>query len=253
MKKSKLTSEKLSTKNLDELNDFIRKASKILNDRERYFEILSGRRFETGKYRTTDRRIKNLEIDDALYAMSSKAQELNAGRKTISKGKSVRFSGAKSNTIKQAYNRAIQMQNLLKSRKTTVEGLQQQYIAKLKGLSKEFWGDEDYTRISEKDWEEVTKFYEIGEKHGVPSGITYDYVVKPYSSGNHTFEFADQYDKWLTKQEKYGSRISLESDLQDYIAKLNEFRKMTRAEKQMYGLNDIDDLIDRFWQSFEEM
>ena len=252
MKKTKLESEKLWNKSLNELNSFIKKSAKILNDRERYLEILAGRRTESGKRMANKIKVRSLEIEDALYSMSAQAQEVNAGRKTISKGKSVRFSGAKSSTIKQALNRAIKMQNLLRSKRTTAEGLQKLYISKLKGLSKEFWGDEDYTRLSFEEWDEISKFWEVGEKHGVPSEITYKFAVQPYERGDPTFDFASQYDKWLYKHGKIGSKITLVQDLLYYVEKVKEFRNMTKAEKQMYGLNDIDDVIDRFWQNFEE-
>ena len=249
-RQSSLRAGDLSKKDLQGLNEYIRQASKILNDRQRYLEILSGRRKESGKRVTSTERVRNLEIDQALYIMSSKAMQLNAGQKTVSSGGSIRFSGKGSKTIHAAFIRATEMKRLIETRITTVKGLEKNLIGRMKGLSQEIFGDSGYQRLKSKEWDEIFGFFEIADKYGFPSDVAFKYVIQPFAKGKKIFNTSKQFKKWILEQRKKSSALSLEKDLRDFAETMKNYQELSAQEKRDAGLRRIDDVIKVYWSEF---
>ena len=252
-RKSSLTTKKLEKMSLDELNEYIKKAAKILNDRERYLEVVSGMRIESSKRMATAERARNLEISDALMRISNKAKELNRGGKvSISKGGSARFSGARSRSTSDAFLRASEMKKLIEGRFTKIAALEKNLLGRMEGISIEIWGDKGWQRLKGKEWDLLFGFFELADKYGFPSDVVFEYVIKPQAQGEKLFRSMDQFERWIEKQRQLSSAASLEEDLQAWQDMISNRSSMTAAEMKEQGLYRYNDVIDKFWDSFGE-
>ena len=252
-RKSSLTTKSLEKMSQDELNEYIKKAAKILNDRERYLEVVSGMRIEASKRMTTAERARNLEISDALMRISNKAKELNRGGKvSISKGGSARFSGARSRSTSDAFLRASEMKNLIEGRFTKIAALEKNLLGRMEGISIEIWGDKRWQRLKGKEWDLLFGFFELADKYGFPSDVVFDYVIKPQAQGGQKlFRSMDQFEKWIKIQQKKSSVASLEADLQKWQDKIRFRSSLTAAQMKEMGLYKYNDVIDDFWSTID--
>lgn len=254
-RKSGIQNENLGRKDLSELNSFIRRASKILNDRQRYFEELSGRRGSKTKKVASRGVIRDLELEEALYIMSSKAMEINSvsGAKKISSGGSVRFSSAPSKTMKSALERALKMKSLLRSPVSTVSGRKKEYEARREGLSQEIFGM-DGRKLSASEYREINDFFDLAEKYNIPSDIVFRYVILQRfdNKKDAPFRSSAEFEKWLEEWRQKSSPLRVEYDLINWSNFRSTVNRTDAATIHEQGFKKtFDSVLNRFWNEME--
>lgn len=254
-RRSGIENENLGRKDLAELNSYIRRAAKILNDRQRHFEELTGRRISKTKKIASRGVIRDLELEEALYILSSKAMEINSvsGAKKISSGGSVRFSGAASKTLRSALERAQKLKGLLKSPVSTVEGRRKEYEARRIGLSQEIFGM-DGRILTAAEYREINDFFDLAEKYNIPSDVVFRYVILPRFNDKKDSPFRSpaEFEKWLEEWRKNSSPLRVEYDLLNWQNFRSTVNRTDAATIHEQGFNkSFDSVLKHFWYEME--